>query len=153
MATLGWHVPVISHWGITGGQFLERAGAENVRNVFVLQTFSFFGPLSPKGTAVLRAYHKRFGTHQVEEILAPVGVAHAYDGFHLLAQAIQQAGTTAGPQVRDALERLAPYEGLVKRYAPAFTPESHDPLQAQDYLMAVWRDGRLVPAPQPRLGE
>lgn len=119
----------------------------------MLQTFSFFSPLSEKGTAVLQAYHSRFGTRQVEEILAPVGVAHAYDGLHLLARAIRQAGTTAGPQVRDALEHLPPYDGLVKRYAPAFTPASHDPLRAQDYLMAVWQDGRLIPAPQPRLGE
>ena len=47
---------------------------------------------------------------------------------------------------------LLVYEGLVKRYAPAFTPERHDALLAQDYLMAVWQGSRLVPAPRPRLG-
>jgi branched-chain amino acid transport system substrate-binding protein len=53
--------------------------------------------------------------------------------------------------VRDALERLEPHDGLVKRYAPAFTPERHDALLAEDYMMAVWQGGRLVPAPQPRM--
>lgn len=119
--------------------------------VLTLQTFSFAGPLSSRGEAVARAYHARFGTRRVEEILAPVGVAHGYDGVHLLAQAIRQAGTTAGPRVRAALEHMPPFEGLVKRYALAFTPERHDPLLAEDYLMAVWQNGRLVPAPQPRL--
>jgi branched-chain amino acid transport system substrate-binding protein len=151
MATLGWKVPVVSHWGISGGRFVDLAGIDNAEGVLTLQTFSFAGRLSAKGEAVIRAYHARFGTRRIEEILAPVGVAHGYDGVHLLARAIRQAGTTAGPRVRDALEHLPPYDGLVKRYAPAFTPERHDPLAVQDYLMAVWQGGQLVPALQPRL--
>lgn len=151
MATLGWQVPVVSHWGISGGLFVERAGVDNAEGVLTLQTFSFMGPLSPKAGTVLQAYHARFGTRRVEDVLAPVGVAHGYDGVHLLALAIRQAGTTAGPQVREALERLGPYDGLVKHYAPAFTPARHDALQVDDYLMAVWREGRLVPASPPRV--
>lgn len=153
MVTLGWKVPVVSHWGISGGRFAELAGLDNAEGVLTLQTFSFAGLLSTRGEAVVRAYHARFGTRRIDEIPAPVGVAHGYDGIHLLALALRQAGTTAGPQVRDALEHLPPYEGLVKRYAPAFTPERHDPLLAEDYLMAVWHNGRLVPAPQSRLRE
>jgi branched-chain amino acid transport system substrate-binding protein len=151
MVTLNWQVPVVSHWGISGGPFATLAGFENAEGILVLQTFSFHGPLSPKAAAVLRAYHARFGTHHINEVLAPVGVAHGYDGLHLLVQAIRQAQTTEGLQIRDALEHLAPYNGLVKRYAPAFTPERHDPLLVADYLMAVYRRGRLVPAPQPRI--
>jgi branched-chain amino acid transport system substrate-binding protein len=151
MAILGWKVPVISHWGISGGRFVELAGAEHAEGVLTLQTFSFFGPLSPQAEAVLGAYHARFGTHAVEEVLAPVGVAHGYDGVQLLARAIRKARTTAGPRVREALEQLEPYDGLVKRYAPAFTPERHDALVASDYLMAAWQGGHLVPASRPRL--
>jgi branched-chain amino acid transport system substrate-binding protein len=151
MAMLGWQVPVVSHWGITGGHFLTFAGMEHAENVLTLQTFSFAGDLTPKGAAVLRAYHQRFGTRYVEDSRAPVGVAHGYDGVHLLARAIRLAGSTDGPRVRDALEHLPAYDGLVKRYAPAFTPERHDALLAEDYMMAVWRHGRLVPAAQPRL--
>lgn len=151
MATLGWRVPVVSHWGISGGRFVELAGVENADGVLTLQTYSFWGPLSAKGEAVLRAYHARFGTRRVEEVLAPVGVAHGYDGIHLLAQAIKQAGSTEGPKVRGSLERLQPYDGLVKRYAPPFTPERHDALQAEDYMMAVWKSGRLAPAPKPHI--
>jgi branched-chain amino acid transport system substrate-binding protein len=153
LVSLGWNLPVISHWGISGGGFVETAGIEYAEGVLTLQTFSFYGPLSTKGEAVLRAYHARFGTHRVEDIQAPVGVAHGYDGMHLLAQAIRQAGTTNGPRVREALEHLGPYEGLLKTYAPAFTADDHDALHAEDYLMAVWHDGRLVPAAHPRLDE
>lgn len=151
MATLGWKAPVVSHWGISGGRFVQLAGIDNAEGVLTLQTYSFLGQLSSKGEAVLRSYHARFGTRRVEEILAPVGVAHGYDGLHLLARAIRRAGTTDGPRLREALERLEPFEGLVKYYAPAFTPERHDALLAADYLMAVWRAGHMVPASKPHL--
>jgi len=151
MTVLNWRVPVVSHWGITGGRFVELAGAEQAEGVLTLQTFSFIVPLSRRGEKVLRAYHARFRTRQVEQVLAPVGVAQCYDAVHLLALAIQSAGTTAGPQAREALEHLPPYEGLIKRYAPAFTPERHDALVTEDYMMAVWKGGYLVPAPQARL--
>lgn len=151
MATLGWDVPVVSHWGVSGGNFVELAGIDNAEKVVTLQTYSFFGPQSAKGEAVQKAYHQRFGTHRTEEIMAPVGVAHGYDGMHLLAQAIRQAGSTDGPKVREALENLTPFDGLVKRYDPPFTPDNHDALLAEDYMMTVWQDGRLIPAPQPQL--
>jgi branched-chain amino acid transport system substrate-binding protein len=151
LATLGWAVPVVSHWGVSGGQFVQLAGTTNAEGVLTLQTFSFAGALSPKAQTVLRAYHARFGTRRVDEIEAPIGVAHGYDGLHLLARAIRQAGTLDGDNVRAALEHLAPYDGLIKRYAPAFTPDNHDPLTAEDCLMAVWQQGRLVPAQPARL--
>jgi branched-chain amino acid transport system substrate-binding protein len=151
MVTLGWKVPVVSHSGTSIGRFVELTGIANTDGVLTLQTFSFFGPLSPKAEAVLRAYHARFGTRRVDEIGVSIAVASSYDGIHLLARAIRRAGTTAGPRIRDALEQLEPYDGVMKRYAPAFTSERHDALLTEDYLMAIWHGGRLVPAPQPRL--
>ena len=152
MATFGWNVPVVGHWGISGGRFVELAGVENSEGVFTVQTYSFFGPLSPRGEEVLQAYHDRYDTRRTEDVLAPVGVVHGYDGVHLLARAIQKAGTVEGPAVREALENLDPYDGVIKRYAPAFTAEQHDALATSDYLMAVWKGNRLVPAPEARLG-
>jgi branched-chain amino acid transport system substrate-binding protein len=73
-------------------------------------------------------------------------VAHAYDMTHLLAQAINAAGSTSRAAVRDALERLPAHQGLVKRYAPPFTPTRHEALGASELLMARYRaDGVLVP--------
>lgn len=151
MSSLGWRVPVVSHWGVSGGQFVELAGADNAEGVLTLQTYSFLRPATPRADPVLKAYHSRYGTRRIEEVLAPLGVAQGYDGMHLLALAIQRAGSTDGERIRDALEHLPAYEGLIKRYAPAFTPESHDPLTAEDLMMAVWHGARLVPADPARL--
>jgi len=50
--------------------------------------------------------------------------------MHLLARAIDKAGSTDRVAIRDALEKLRPYEGLVRRYDKPFTPEGHDALSA-----------------------
>jgi branched-chain amino acid transport system substrate-binding protein len=151
MTAQSWHVPLLTTWSVSGGDFVERAGVENTDGVLTLQTFSFFGQLSPKAASVLQAYHTRFGTRGVDEVQNAVSVAQAYDGMHILAQAMQKAGSTDGPRVRDALEQLDPQDGLVARYAPPFTPTNHEALRADSYLMAIWQGGQLVPAPQPRL--
>jgi branched-chain amino acid transport system substrate-binding protein len=151
LATLGWHVPVLTTWSVSGGDFVERAGVENTDGVLTLQTFSFFGEQSPKAAAVLQAYHTRFGTRSPADVPNALSVAQAYDGLHMLAQAIRKAGSVDGPRVRDALEQLDTQDGLVARYAPPFTPANHEALRADSYLMAIWQGGQLLPAPKPRL--
>jgi branched-chain amino acid transport system substrate-binding protein len=150
-ALLGWDIPVISHWGISGGNFAVMAGINNIHDVYTLQTFSFFGDLSLAEQELLQAYNNRFGTLVPEEISSPVGVAHGYDGMHLLAMAIELAGSTKGRDVQKALENLGEYKGLVKTYYRPFTPGEHDALLAEDYIMTQWSKGHLIPAGQPGL--
>lgn len=84
---------------------------------------------------------------RIDDIRAPVGVAHAYDAMHLLARAIAKAGSTERPAVREALERLGSYRGLVRHYQPPFTKDRHEALGPEQLLMARFRaDGALVPA-------
>ena len=56
---MGWMVPVISHWGISGGRFPELAGPTAGDADFV-QTYSFFGKQGPVGTRVLAALQKKY---------------------------------------------------------------------------------------------
>jgi branched-chain amino acid transport system substrate-binding protein len=75
-----------------------------------------------------------------------VGVAHAYDLMHILARAIELAGSTDRKAVRDALERIRTHRGLIKLYAPPFTPGRHEALGERELLIARYRgDGVLVP--------
>ena len=64
----------------------------------------------------------------------------------LVALAIEQAGATDGSKVRDALESLkSEYKGLIKSYRRPFSPEQHDALTDEDYVMVVWKGGKIVP--------
>src|SRR5947208_10624616 len=104
-AKVGWEVPIVSHWGISGGRFAELTGELSEGVVFV-QTYSFFGKQSEVGDRVIGALKAKYAIKGPEDILAPVGTANAYDAMHLVALAIDKAGAADGAKVRDALENL-----------------------------------------------
>ncbi len=143
---MGWKVPVVSHWGISGGRFPELAGPTAGEADFV-QTYSFFGKQGPVGQRVLAALEKKYPQIKgPQDVVAPVGTADAYDAMHLLALGIAQAGSTDADAIRTALEDLkAPYEGLIKTYKRPFTHDNHDGLGPDDYIMVHYEDGKIVP--------
>ncbi len=140
-------LPIISHWGVTGGRFAEMTGAALDQVDFsVIQTFSFIGARSPAARRVLAALQTRYGVADAERVISPIGIAHAYDLTHLLARAINLAKSTDRARIRDALERLGPYDGLVRRYSRPFTPTRHDALGPEQIFMARYTaDDRLIP--------
>jgi branched-chain amino acid transport system substrate-binding protein len=143
-AKIGWNVPTVSHWGISGGRFAELTGELSESVVFV-QTYSFFGKQSDVGERVIAALKAKYGIKGPEDILAPVGTANAYDAMHLVALAIEKAGAADGAKIRDALENLGEYRGLIKTYKRPFTPEEHDALTEKDYILVTWKGGKIVP--------
>ncbi len=97
---------------------------------------------------MFEAYRHTFPeTQSPTDIFSPVGTAHAYDLIHLLRLAIEKAGTIDRAAVRDALENLAEYQGLVRNYHPPFTPENHDALTTDDFRIARYDEhGSIMPA-------
>ncbi len=142
-------LPIISHWGITGGDFFAKAGDALSRvDLSFLQTFSFFDPPFPDRAARLyEAYCARFGgCRSPADVISPVGTAHAYDLVQLLSQAVERAGTTDRAAIRKSLERLGRYEGLMRDYDPAFTSDRHDALDASDFRLCRFdENGAIVP--------
>ena len=141
-------VPILSHWGVTGGEFTAQAGPALQQVDFsVIQTFSFYKADPARVKRFLASAAAVSKVKRIEDIHGPVGVAHAYDLTHILARAIDLAGSTDRRAVRDALERVGSHRGLVKDYAPPFTPARHEALGPEQLLMARYRaDGVLVPA-------
>ena len=141
-------IPIVSHWGVTGGDFADQVrGMLDEVDFSVVPTFSFFNADPDIRSRVMAVAERLFGISDFDRIESPVGVGHAYDLTHLLAQAIDRAGTTDRSAVRDALEQLHDYRGLVRRFARPFSPQSHDALGADDVFMARYRasDGAIVP--------
>ena len=143
---MGWTVPVISHWGISGGRFPELVGPTAGEADFI-QTYSFFGKQGLVGQRVLAALQKKYPQIKgPEDVFAPVGTADAYDAMNILAFAIAQAGSTDQDAVRMALEDLkTPYVGLIKTYTRPFTPDNHDALGPDDYIMVHYEGDKIVP--------
>lgn len=142
---MGWKVPIVSHWGPAGGRFTELAGP-NAKDVHFVQTYSFFGPQSPVGEKVVKALMTKYPEIKGPEDISPaVGVANAYDGMLLVAQAITKAGSTDGDAIRRAFYEIDDVNGLIKKYSKPFKPGMHDALTKDDYVWARFIDNRILP--------
>jgi branched-chain amino acid transport system substrate-binding protein len=140
-----WSVPVISHWGISGGRFPELAGSWAGKVHFV-QTYSFFGQQKEVGKKVLAALMAKYPDIKGPgEVAPPVGVANAYDAMQLTALAIDKAGSTDGPAVRDGFLGIETYKGLIKDYAKPFSDGNHDALNENDYVMVRYNGEQIEP--------
>jgi len=142
---MGWMPPIVSHWGPAGGRFTELAGP-SARNVHFVQTYSFFGRQTAVGDKVLKALMAKYPDIKAPGDVTPaVGVANAYDAMMLTALAIQNAGSTDGPKVRDGYYKIERYDGLIKTYTKPFSPQQHDALNEHDYVWAQFIDNQIVP--------
>jgi branched-chain amino acid transport system substrate-binding protein len=139
-------LPIISHWSITGSDFPALTGpALHKVDLAIVQTYSFIGSKDNKTSDFLNAAKRLFGKKSAAELISPVGYAHAYDLAHILAMAINKAGSTDRKAVRNALEQLGPYNGLIKTYHQPFTPTRHEALSAEDVFMTRYvSDGTLA---------
>ena len=142
---MGWSVPVVSHWGISGGRFPELAGP-TAGDAHFVQTYSFFGKQSPAGERVLASLMKKYPEIKgPEDVFSPVGTANAYDAMYLMARAIDKAGSTDGDAIRKAMYEIGKHDGLIKTYDNPFSPGNHDALGPADYIMVHYEGNTLTP--------
>jgi len=142
---MGWKPPIVSHWGPAGGRFTELAGP-SAPSVHFVQTYSFFGKQTPVGDKVLKALMAKYPDIKGPGDVTPaVGVANAYDAMMLTALAIEKAGSTDGPAIREGYYKIDRYEGLIKAYTKPFTPDNHDAVNENDYVWTQFIDNQIVP--------
>jgi branched-chain amino acid transport system substrate-binding protein len=147
---MGWKPPIVSHWGPAGGRFTELAGP-SAKDVHFVQTYSFFGRQTPVGDKVLKALMAKYPDVKGPGDVTPaVGVANAYDAMMLTAMAIDRAGSTAGPAIREGFYRIERYDGLIKSYARPFTPDNHDAVNENDYVWTQFIDNQILPVGMKR---
>lgn len=138
LGRMGWNVPVVSHWGISGGRFPELAG-NMAEKVHFVQTYSFFGKQNEVGQKLLKSLITKYSDIKgPEDVIPPVGVANAYDAMHLVAKALNKAGSEDGEAIRKAFLSLGSHKGLIKTYDKPFTDDNHDALNHNDYVMVKY---------------
>ncbi|MCQ8896957.1 ABC transporter substrate-binding protein [Limnobacter humi] len=142
MAKLGWKVPMIGSWTLSMANFIDTAGA-NGNGAIMPQTF-IQDPNTPKRKAFIDAYLKEFSPKN-GRIDSPVSAAQAYDSIYLLKAAMEQAKSTEGPKIREALEDLkAPVEGVVTTYKKPYTKDNHEAITNEIPVMGLVKDGKVI---------
>lgn len=140
MVKLGWKVPMIGSWTLSMSNFIDNAGA-NSEGAKMPQTF-IQEPNTPKRRAFIESYQKAYS---VERIPSPVSAAQGYDSMLVLAAAIDQAGSTDGVRIREALEDLkTPVEGVITTYSRPFTRADHEAIDQNVPVIGEVKGGRVV---------
>lgn len=147
MAAESQPLPIVSHWGLLGGHFFQNnQQAISALDLRFFQTFSFRKHQNALSDKLKEAYLDSYLKDSVDDIDSPSAVAQAYDLVMLLAQAIEHSGSTERQIIKQTLEQLPNYQGVVKYYAPAFTATRHDALNSKDFYMARFsQQGKIVP--------
>jgi branched-chain amino acid transport system substrate-binding protein len=148
------HLPIVSHWGITGGNFHEEINVQKRAKFdlnFIQSCFAFTN--TKQSPLAQRVFQQLIEQSQgvitkIEDLTSAVGFIHAYDLTKLLIQAIQQTGLTGDIKhdrnaIRLALENInQPIEGLVTTYNKPFSVfdsqnniNAHEALNQQHYCM------------------
>lgn len=147
LASLAPHqrVPLASHWGITGGPFTEMTGdALRQVDLSVVQIFTLHGRTDVKARSVVERAGRLFRIKGTEDIPSHAGFGHAYDLTHILARAIDLAGSTQRAAVRDAMEQVRNYQGLVATLPQPFSPGNHEALSPSMVFMGRFSAGGSV---------
>ncbi len=139
-------LPILAHWGLLAGDLPAQAAAALEKVDFsVVYTFSFADAEGARVEAVKDGLRRLFDVNALE-MRAQVGFAHAYDLTHLLARAIERAGSSDRAAVRNALEQLGPQEGLVLRSAHPFSADRHEALVPEQVRVGRFdATGNVVP--------
>ncbi|MCP4339691.1 MAG: ABC transporter substrate-binding protein [Desulfobulbaceae bacterium] len=156
-------LPIISHWGITGGDFpnvIDASRRAGLDLEFIQTRFSFLTIQENSFAQKVLAQAKALFPDDIqtgEDIEAPTGFIHAYDLTRLLIAAIEQTGLTGDiltdrSNIRNALENLEqPVQGLIKTYTKPFSafdgtdPDAHEALGLEDLTFGKYgMEGEII---------
>ncbi len=139
---IGWKVDMLGGWTISMEAFIKNAG-KNGNGASAPLTFIEGDLSNPRQKAFVETYHVKYNQNP---IAVAVAAAQGYDSLYLLKAAIEQAKSTDGAKIKDALENLrAPFNGITGTYGRPFSPTDHEAVTEQVVKMGVVSDGTVVP--------
>lgn len=143
-------IPIVSHWGIAGGNFVSELGLNNLKkiNISTIQTFSFMRAYNKKrAQRFLQLYREKYDPDADERnIPGVVGLAQSYDLVKMLGIAADSSDTLSMPDLRDSFEAITKYDGLIRQYDSPFADGKNEALTPEDYFMARFDEtGNIIP--------
>lgn len=165
-------LPVVSHWGITGGDFEKHIDAQKRERLdlnFIQTCFSFLGDKDNAIKDSIFDRAKKLYPQALEssvDVSSPAGFIHSYDLGKLFIQAVNEIKLTGDVRIdrvaiRNKLENInTPVEGLLKIYSAPFSAwstddqDAHEALGLDDFCMATYdKNGHVVVYPNDYIKE
>lgn len=165
-------LPVVSHWGITGGDFEKHIDAQKREKLdlsFIQTCFSFLGDKDNAIKDSIFDRAKKLYPQALEssvDVSSPAGFIHSYDLGKLFIQAVNEIKLTGDVRIdrvaiRNKLENInTPVGGLLKIYSAPFSAwstddqDAHEALGLDDFCMATYdKDGHVFVYPNDYIKE
>ncbi len=139
---IGWGALMIGSWTMSMSNFIDNA-AEFGEGVMMPQTFIQNDASTPRERHFLDEYLREFKPTE-RRIPSAVAAAQGYDSVFVLVEAIKQAGSTEGPEIKEALEDLkATHKGVIRAYERPYSKEDHSALKKENVALGRVRFGRV----------
>ena len=139
---IGWRVDMLGGWTISMEAFIKNAG-KNGNGASAPLTFIEGDLSNPQQKRFVETYHVKYNQNP---IAVAVAAAQGYDSLYLLKAAIEQAKSTDGAKIKEALENLkTPFHGITGTYPRPFSPTDHEAVTEVVVKMGVVSDGTVVP--------
>jgi branched-chain amino acid transport system substrate-binding protein len=143
MERISWKVDMIGSWTLSMSNYTGNAG-KNGNGTMMPQTFIETVATSPKQQAFVKAYAAKF--HE-SPIASAVSAAQGYDSVYLLKLAIEQAQSTDGTKIKEALENLnTTYEGVTGTYTKPYSATDHEAVKEANVMLGMVQDGKIISA-------
>ncbi|WP_415903766.1 ABC transporter substrate-binding protein [Neptuniibacter sp. QD48_55] len=157
-----FNLPVLSHWGITGGNFPQKLGSSTLSKLdlsFIQSCFSFVSSEeTPFSQSVFARGQKLFpnAMSDYRSLKSPTGFTHAYDLAKVAIQAMQEIPLSDDmvknrQLLKEKLEALnTPVKGLIKTYHKPYSPftqsnlDAHEALGLSDLCMAKFTPDGVI---------
>lgn len=141
MDRISWKVSMIGSWTLSMSNYTGNAG-KNGNGTMMPQTFIETLATTPKQQAFVKNYAAKF--HE-SPIASAVSAAQGYDSVYLLKLAIEQAKSTDGDKIKEALENLTEtYEGVTGTYAKPFSKTDHEAVKEANVMLGMVQDGKII---------
>ncbi|ADH84818.1 ABC transporter substrate-binding protein [Desulfurivibrio alkaliphilus] len=141
MRQAGWEVPLFQSHGFGNIRYVEAAGRAAEGIIFPAGRLLVADvlPADHPQKEVLVTYQENYEARFNEPVSTFGG--HAYDAFHILVRAIEEAGTDR-EAVRDAIENMQGFVGTGGIFN--FSATDHNGLDIDAFSMLTVKDGQFV---------
>jgi C4-dicarboxylate-binding protein DctP len=141
------HMPIVSHWGVTGGTFGKDLAEQLQSYDFsFFQTNGFQGNPRKKSADLAKRYLTAYGGSEALDISAPAGVIRTYDMMMMLGEALIENEKNPKISVGDALEKIKEFDGAAASYSKPFANPLHEGFDPKFYTLGKFDNkGRIVP--------
>lgn len=139
-------VPLISHWGITGGDTVALSQGKILElDVTFIQTFNFSRKPSDRVADVGMRAAKILKIANIHQFPSQSAFANAYDLTRMVGTAALSLRKITGPDMIRALEDIQTHQGIIRKYSRPFANGQRDAMKESDLFMSRYTaTGRII---------